>query len=116
MNRRSYEQLVVVARLVLAVVGALGLGVFILGGIVASFDQSGDWGTWASLALFLLLAILLSTAIMFWRTWHNPAERSVQTVIVGALTVCGAFVVCFFLVGLGYLVWTLLHLEQLPRH
>jgi hypothetical protein len=37
----------------------------------------------------LLLAVLISTGFMFWRTRHTPAQRGVGRVVVGTLAVIG---------------------------
>jgi hypothetical protein len=108
-------QLLSVGRIVLAVLGGLGLAVWGLGGaVVATFDESSRGnGAWLSGGLFLLFAASLSTGIMFWRTRHRPTERSLPRVIVSTLAVWGVAVVLFFMLGVGSCFWLLIRGEPL---
>jgi ABC-type phosphate transport system permease subunit len=86
---------------------ALGL-LGVLGGIgtiwyfaAATSDSSG--GMFVVGLLGLLLAGLLSTGIMFYRTSHNPSERGVGRVILGTFSLIGICLAagCSLMVAVG---------------
>jgi len=97
--------------IILAVLGGVGLSQFLW--CIIPFSAQGDFSAVGIALAFILFLGLLSTAIMFWRTRHDPSARGIGRVVVGTLALAGVVVLLLLAAFIVFFVVCLVAISRM---